>query len=274
MNASELGFQEAVQFFRFESPLLNTRRLLACCTKRGGGVSDGPYATLNLGFHVADDPEAVLENRTRVADSLGVPLDAFVVPQQIHEGHVQVVTRADRGRGARSHESALEATDALVTNESETVLAVMLADCVPVVVFDPKTPAVGVAHAGWGGTLHHITRRTVEQMQVEYGTDPALVIAGVGPSIGPETYEVGADVAERARREFPHVDVLRDKGGGKFLFDLWASNVADLVDAGVSRAQVEVAGIDTFLDGESFYSHRRDGRPQTGRFMAIAMLRN
>jgi YfiH family protein len=264
-----------ISLFRFVHPALNDERVVTCCSTRAGGVSDGPYASLNLGFHVDDDPTRVLENRERLAKAIGVSLDSFVVPQQVHQGHVHVVTRDDRGRGARAHETALKATDALVTNQQEVVLAVMLADCVPVVIFDPKTPAIGIAHAGWGGTLHHITRRTVETMQSEVGTDPTDVVGGVGPSIGPETYEVEADVADRARGGFQDADILRPKTDGKFLFDLWASNVSDLVAAGVPREQIEVAGVDTYLASERFFSHRRDGRPsqQTGRFMAVAALR-
>lgn len=236
-------------------------------------MSEGPYASLNLGFHVNDAPASVLENRTRVADALGTSLDSFVLPKQVHEGHVQVVVAEDRGRGARSHDTAFDATDALVTRAPNTVLAVMLADCVPVIIFDPMTPAIGVAHAGWGGTLHHITRLTVEKMQSEFGTNPSDIVAGVGPSIGPETYEVGADVADRACEEFPEANIVQPKGENKFLFDLWTSNVTDLLAAGIPHDQIEVAGIDTLLDSENYFSHRRDGRPHTGRFIAFAMLR-
>jgi hypothetical protein len=272
MAAHETAAKAGLAFFWFTHLSLQDDRLLACCTQRHGGVSEGGYATLNLGFHVDDDPGAVLENRERLAAALRVSLDSFVVPQQVHKGRVEVVTADHRGRGARAHESALPATDAMITREPDTVLAVMLADCVPVIIFDPKTRAIGVAHAGWGGTLHHITRLTVEAMQSVFGTDPASVVAGAGPSIGPDTYEVGPDVADRARDEFPHASVLQPKGNGKFLFDLWTSNVTDLVDAGVPREQIEVAAVDTFVDGENFFSHRRDGK--TGRFMALAMLRS
>ena len=147
----------------------------------------------------------------------------------------------------------------------------MTADCVPVLVFDPALPAVGIAHAGWAGTLLHVTRRTVEKMQAEFGSDPGSLVAAVGPSIGPATYEVGRDVADLARAEFAGLEVLRPKSDATYLFDLWASNVGDLVDAGLSRENIEVAGIDTYAEAARFYSHRRDGT--TGRFMALAMLR-
>jgi YfiH family protein len=259
----------AIACHRFER--LRDERLLACCTERTGGVSEGTYAELNLAFHVGDDPAAVTTNRERLAAALDLSLDAFVVAQQVHQGHVEVVTAAHRGLGARSDSDAIAATDALITTQSGIVLAVMIADCVPVIVFDPTLPAVGVAHAGWAGTLLHITRRTVEKMQAEFGSDPRSLVAAVGPSIGPATYEVRRDVAELARAEFAGLDVLRSHGEEGYLFDLWASNVGDLVDAGLSPVNIEVAGIDTYADGARFYSHRRDGT--TGRFMALAMLR-
>jgi YfiH family protein len=259
----------AIAFHRFEH--FRDERLLACCTERTGGVSEGRYGELNLAFHVGDDPAAVTTNRERLAAALDVSLDSFVVAQQVHQGHVEVVTDAHRGRGARSDDDAVPAADALITKQAGIVLAVMTADCVPVIVFDPTLPAVGIAHAGWAGTLLHITRRTVEKMRAEFGSDPRSLVAAVGPSIGPATYEVRRDVADLVRGEFAGLDVLRSQCEGAYLFDLWASNVGDLVDAGLSPVNIEVAGIDTYADGARFYSHRRDG--QTGRFMALAMLR-
>jgi purine-nucleoside/S-methyl-5'-thioadenosine phosphorylase / adenosine deaminase len=268
-DLAENGAMSAVALHRFES--LRDDRLLACYTERTGGVSEGRYAELNIAFHVGDDPAAVVANRERLAADLGLSLDSFVVAQQVHQGHVEVITDADRGRGARSDDDAIPATDALITRQAGIVLAVMTADCVPVIVFDRTLPAVGLAHAGWAGTLLHVTRRTVETMQAEFGSDPASLVAAVGPSIGPTSYEVRRDVADLARAEFAGLDVLRPKGGETYLFDLWESNVGDLVDAGLSRDNVEVARIDTYADRARFYSHRRDGT--TGRFMALAMLR-
>jgi len=245
--------------------------LIAGCTDRLGGVSKPPYDELNVGLHVGDDADAVIENRRRVVEAIGADLNSLVMPLQIHQGHVAVVTAADRGSGARSLDGAIPDTDAIVTDEPGVVLAVMLADCVPVIVFDPVAPAVGVAHAGWGGTVNHVTRNTVDALARHYGSDPADMLVGVGPSIGPASYEVGDDVAQRARTAFPTVDVVRPKGDGKYLFDLWESNVADLLAAGVPRANIEVAGIDTFDSAGRFFSHRRQ-RP-TGRFVALACLR-
>jgi polyphenol oxidase len=183
----------------------------------------------------------VLENRERLAAALGVDLGSFVVARQVHGARVAMVSAADRGLGARGDADAVPDADALVTNHRDVVLAVMVADCVPVIVFDPVTPAVAVVHAGRKGTAAHIAREAVETMTASFDSDPVHFVAALGPSIGPDSYEV----------------------------DLWASNVADLVAAGLRRENVEVAGIDTFAD-ERFFSHRL-GQP-TGRFMAFAAL--
>ena len=222
-------------------------------------------------MHVGDDAHAVLENRRRVAHAVGVELSAFVIPQQVHRGAVRVITSVERGRGALRSADAVPETDALITRETGIVPAVMVGDCVPVIVFDPLTPAIGVIHAGWAGTIHHVTRNTIEAMRSEFGSDPSHLLVGVGPSIGPASYEVGADVAKRAQAEFPAEGVVHPRGDGKYLFDLWSSNVADLINSGVLREHIEVAELDTFQMPERFFSHRR--RQPTGRFLALASLR-
>lgn len=260
-----------IAFHEFEVFDKADGKLLAGCTGRAGGVSEPPYDELNLGLHVGDDAGSVLENRRRLARAIDVELMSFVVPNQVHMGHVETITEADRGRGADDHDRAVPDTDALITADSNVALAVMLADCVPVLLYDPSTPAVGIAHAGWGGTTNHITRKTVEAMQREFATNPGEVLAGLGPSIGPGSYEVGRNVRDKAHEAFPHADVLHDKGNGKYLFDLWQSNVTDLMDAGVRIDHIERANIDTCEATDQFFSDRRQ-RP-TGRFMAVVQLR-
>jgi YfiH family protein len=197
----------------FGSLKAHAASVLAGCTTRGGGVSDPPYDHLNLGLHVGDDPGAVLENRRRLAAAIGVEPSAFVFAQQVHGGEVRVVTAADRGRGALRFEDGLPDTDALITRAAGVVLTVMHADCVPVVLLDPLTPAVGVVHAGRGGAVHHVVRHTVEAMRTQFGSAPATLVVGIGPSIGPASYEVGGEVAVRVRMEFPDVALIRPRGG-------------------------------------------------------------
>lgn len=271
--------RKGIALYEFDGLRAHRRTVLAGCTGRSGGVSLPPYDALNLGLSVGDDVGAVLENRRLLARALGVELSSFVLPQQVHGGEVRVVTRADCGRGAMARSDAVPDADALITREAGVVLAVLLADCVPVILFDPLTPAVGVIHAGWGGTVQHVTRTAVEAMRSEFGSDPGTLVAGVGPSIGPASYEVGADVAERVQAEFPGVRVIgprrngenRSRGEGKYLCDLWSANVAELTHAGVLRESVEVAELDTFQLPTRFFSHRC--QCPTGRFLAYAMLR-
>jgi YfiH family protein len=235
-------------------------------------VSDPPYDELNLGLHVGDDPGAVLENRRRLAAALGVEPSAFVFAQQVHGGEVRVVTAADGGRGALRFEDGPPDTDALITRAGGVVLTVMHADCVPVVLFDPLIPAVGVVHAGWGGAVQHVARRAVESMRAHFGSDPAALLAGIGPSIGPASYEVEGEVADRVQAEFPGIALIRPRGDGrKYLLDLWSATAADLMGAGVPRENIEVAGLDTFPLHSRFFSHRR--RQPTGRCLTFAMLR-
>lgn len=271
--------RHGVTLHEFDALSPYAESVLAGCTGRGGGVSGAPYDELNLGLHVGDDPDAVLENRHRLAGALGVELSSFVFAQQVHGGEVRVVTAADRGRGALRFESALRDTDALITREVGVVLTVMHADCVPLVLFDSLTPAVGVVHAGWGGAVNHVARHAVEAMRKELASDPSVLVAAIGPSIGPASYEVGAEVAERVQAEFPDVGLLRPRvererprGERKYLLDLWSAAVADLMSAGVPRENIEVSGLDTFQLHSRFFSHRR--QHPTGRCLTFAMLRS
>jgi YfiH family protein len=251
-------------------PALDGLGLDAHVTTRDGGVSADPYRSLNLGLMVGDDPDAVLANRTRVAAAIGCSLDDFVFGQQSHQPNVQIVTAEHRGLGARSMADAIPATDALVTAVPGIVLMVLAADCVPLVLIDPVARVLACVHAGWGGTVRGVTPAAVAAMRT-LGADPARIVAGVGPAIHPDRYQVGADVAELARQAFgDQVDaVIRPDGTGKWLFDLWQANTLQLTNAGVPAEQVHVAGRDTG-PGTPFFSHRSEA--PCGRFGAFARL--
>jgi YfiH family protein len=251
-------------------PALDGQALDAFVTTREGGVSKEPYRSLNLGLMVGDDQAAVLANRGRVAAALGTSLDDFVFCQQSHQPNVQIVGPEHRGLGARSAADAIAATDALVTAVPGVTLVVMAADCVPLVLFDPVARVLACVHAGWGGTVRGVTPAAVAAMRT-LGADPTRIIAGVGPAIHPDRYQVGADVAELARQAFgDRVDaVIRPDGTGKWLFDLWQANALQLTAAGVPADQVHIAGRDTG-PGTPFFSHRSEA--PTGRFAAVARL--
>jgi polyphenol oxidase len=215
-------------------------------TTSTGGVSSGPYASLNLGLHVGDQPADVLENRRRLAAAFSADPADFVFCQQAHSNQVQVVTAADRGRGTLSQDDAVQDTDALVTAEPGVVLAVMVADCVPIVLYDPVAHVLSCVHAGWRGTVARVSEAAVSTMR-SLGARPENIIAAMGPAIPPERYQVGEDVAIAARQGLGDraTRVIHEDGTGKYLFDLWAANRLVLGDAGVSDDHIAVAAVPT-----------------------------
>jgi hypothetical protein len=234
-------------------------------------VSAGPYSALNLGLHVGDHEESVLRNRSLVADAMGASLDDFVFGDQTHQPNVAVVTDEHRGRGARSLADAIPHTDALVTTVPGIVLVVLVADCVPLVLHDPVAGVLACVHAGWGGTVRGVTPAAVAAMR-DLGSDPKNIVAGIGPAIAPDRYQVGEDVRDAASLAFAdRLDqVIRPDGTGKWTFDLWRANILQLVAEGVPEEQVHLTALDTGPD-TPFYSHRAE--QPCGRFAAVARLR-
>jgi len=257
-------------------PAFDGLALDAIVTTRHGGVSQGPYESLNLSLHVGDDDKAVVENRRRAAAALGADLSDMVFCNQSHGRAVRIVSAADRGRGTLSLSDAIDSTDALVTTDPEIVLVVMVGDCVPIVLHDPVAHVLACVHAGWRGTVARVSEAAVDVMST-LGSDPADIIACLGPAMAPDRYQVGEDVAEAAGRCFgPQVaDVLRPDGTGRWLFDLWTANQVVLRQAGLRDDNVHVAAEPTGThgsapDGGHFFSDR-ELRP-CGRFAAIARL--
>jgi hypothetical protein len=237
----------------------------AVVTTRHGGVSVGPYESLNLALHVGDADEAVLENRRRAAAALGGGVDDLVVADQVHGSEVAVV--AEPGRGARSVTTAIAGTDALVTTTPGLVLAILVADCAPVVLFDPEARVLGCAHAGWRGALGGVLEATVASMSA-LGAEPRRLLAGIGPAIGGERYEVGADVVKAAADHLGEPNPFVRPGRPEhWWFDLQGAVLAILRRCGVER--IALASIDTGPPGP-FFSARAEGR--CGRFALLARI--
>lgn len=254
-------------------PSLDGRGVDTCVTTRAGGVSTGRYASLNLGLHVGDEPAAVVENRRRAAAAIGCVLDDLVFARQVHGREVAVVTAADRGSGARGEAGAVEA-DALVTTTPEVGLAIMVADCVPLVLVDQGAGVLAVVHAGWRGTVARVAEAAVRAM-ADLGADPGAVVAGIGPAIPADRYQVGDEVADAARACFAADPggtdgVLRPDRTGRWTFDLGAANHRVLTAAGVPADAIEVTPVGT--GGDSPFFSDRAARP-CGRFAALARLR-
>jgi YfiH family protein len=237
-------------------------------TERGGGASEGAFATLNLGLHVGDDGGAVVENRRRVAGNLGFTLDRLVCAEQVHGGDVAVVTAADAGRGARAHGDALPGVDALATNTPGLLLSLFYADCVPLLLADPPNRAVAVAHAGWRGLVADVIANTVSQMGRAFGTRPYDLLAAIGPCIGPCCYEVGDDVAAH----FPEDVRKPSSGGGRPHVDLAGAAARQLRGTGVSSGSITLSEQCTSCLPDRYFSHRRDSG-RTGRIGALIGIR-
>jgi YfiH family protein len=251
-------------------PALDASGADAAVTARSGGVSSGPYESLNLSLSVGDDPGRVLENRRRLATAFGADLGDFVFARQVHGAGVRVVTDADRGAGAYP----LDDADALVTASPGVVLAILTADCVPIVLHDPVAGVLACVHAGWRGTVAGVTAAALAAMQ-RLGARPADVTAGIGPAIGADRYQVGPDVHEAVTRTFgpAAAEFTRPdpSAPGRWLLDLWAANRHALRQAGVPGPRIHTTDIPTGPVPGHFFSDRT-ARP-CGRLALVARLR-
>ena len=232
-------------------------------TTRHGGVSQVPFDSLNLGNFVGDPVENVRENWKRVHAALELNPGATVDARQAQAGAVARVGAADRG-------TRIQNVDALITDAPGVPLLLRFADCVPIMFFDPAHHAIGLAHAGWRGTVAKVVTNTVLEMQSHFATEPAQLVAVIGPSIGPCCYTVGADVQERVRSAFPDAPGLLTGLNGATRLDLWEANALQLRELGVKN--IEVSGLCTSDRTDEWYSWRRE-KGQTGRFAAIIALK-
>lgn len=233
---------------------------------RLSGRSQAPFASLNLGYSVGDNGDIVAANRRRAFAALNVAEDRVVTCHQVHSATVASVGDSDGGAGAVSPEGIIPAPDALVSKQHGLYLFLRFADCVPVIFCDPRHGVVALAHAGWKGTLANIVAATVEAMAAQFGSDPAGVLAGIAPAIGPCHYIVQEDVAQLVRAALPFwPDILHKEEGVGCRLDLPQANRRLLVAAGLSENNIEMAGLCTACHTDEFYSHRAE-RGQTGRF--------
>jgi len=246
-------------------------RVSCVTTTRVGGLSAGPYAALNLGARCGDEPQVVLDNRAQLSAVTGAFPDLLTFGRQVHGSRISVVTGDLIGSGAIDAETAISDTDAMITNIPDVPLVVLVADCCAVSLYDPVNSVVAVAHAGWRGTVAGIAAAAVAAMTDTFGSDPADLVAGVGPSIGPCCYEVGEEVVDAYTAGYPDsVDRVFDRND-KLTFDLWEANRLQLWAAGVLAHRIEVAELCTSCRTDLFYSHRAENG-KTGRFGSLIML--
>lgn len=244
----------AAQFLVPEWPAPTSVR--AAFSLRGGGVSAAPWASLNLGTHVGDDPDAVAENRRRLRATLQLPGE----PRWLQQVHGVGVVEEGGAVGL-----ATPAADAAVTAEAGVVLAIMVADCIPVLFCDRDGRRIGAAHAGWRGLLAGVLENTVEALRAP----PGSLLAWLGPAIGPARFEVGPEVRDAflASASGPTAGArFLPRPEGRWLCDLPGLARDRLARCGVGW--VGGGGDCTASDAARFFSHRRDA-PRTGRMAAL-----
>lgn len=258
----------SIEIFRFTN-LSQYPQIKHFVSTRKGGISKPPFDSLNISFSVCGVSENVVENRKRLSDAVGISVESFVFCKQVHSGNVFAVIGQQRGKGM-STQDAIQDTDALITNESNLALTVLVADCVPILLYDPIKNTVGAVHSGWKGTVAKILTNTVNKMREDFGTDPKDLIVGIGPAIGPKSYEVDTSIIKAFEETFPQNHFIRMKDRTHGMLNLWEANKLQLLQCEVLENNIEVAGIDTFRDINNFFSARRK-RP-TGHFAAGIMI--
>lgn len=233
---------------------------------RHGGVSPQPWASLNLGGLVGDSRENVIENRARMFAALGRSVESGYDSWLVHGTDSIIVEQP------RPLDQAHSKADIILTDRPEITLLMRFADCTPVLLYDPVRRVVGLAHAGWRGTVERVAALAVQRMAEQYGSRPADILAGIGPAISVDNYEVGVhgEVAQRAKQCFGerHGEVLARRNGTAH-FDLWRANQIALQECGVR--QIELSGICTFEQNVDWFSHRAE-QGKTGRFGLLLAL--
>ena len=223
---------------------------------RAGGVSQGPFASLNLGINRGDSRENVLENYRRFCAAVGADVESLVFSHQIHKDGIRVVTSADAGKGLE-RERDYDA-DALITDIPGLALVIFTADCIPVLLYDPVRRVVGAAHAGWRSTALSIAEKTARRMEEIFGCRPEDLLAAIGPGISRCCFETHEDVPNAMTEAMgaSALSAIEVLPTGKFRVDLKALNVRRLESAGLDPAHIAVSPDCTCCMPEKYWSHR------------------
>lgn len=239
---------------------------------RLGGVSKGEFTSMNMAFNRGDNPESVTENYKRICKSAGFDFDSLTASAQDHNTFVRAVTSENKGTGIYKPRD-LQSVDALITNEKGVTLVTYYADCTPLFFVDTKQKAIGLAHAGWRGTVGRIGEKVVKKMTERYGTNPADIVAAIGPAISVCCYEVDKPCADNFNT-LDDLDSSRfvfQKENGKYMIDLLETNRQILVSAGIKNENITVSDVCTNCNNELLWSHRatKGKRGTMSAFMCI-----
>jgi YfiH family protein len=244
-------------------------------SSRTGGASPPPFDSLNMGYSSGDDSDAVGENRRRLSAAIGVPVESWACVKQVHSVAVKRATNADAGVGIMDPEVRLARADAQITDEHGVALITLHADCLPLYLLDPAKPAIGLAHAGWRGTLRNMAGALVEAMRQAFGSEPAGLLASIGPGAGVCHYEVDGPVlahVEKCFRAWPGAmaSMLQPSPKeGRAYLDMCRANAFLLARSGIPERQISVSGMCTICESETFFSYRKKDKGRQLAFLAL-----
>ncbi|PLS06474.1 peptidoglycan editing factor PgeF [Neobacillus cucumis] len=256
-------------YLSIDSWMTQFPKLVAGFTTKNGGTSKGYFETLNLGFHVGDNLTNVCSNREKVAELLQIPLNAWVGAEQTHGTFLKKITKKDRGTGSDSYDNAFKGTDGFYTDEEGILLTLCFADCVPLFFIAPERRMIGVAHAGWKGSVGLIANKMVKAWGQE-GIKPEQIFVAIGPSICEKCYIVDQHVINFVEKSLEvgaalSYNLLTE---GQYSLNLQDLNRLILLASGVPEENILWTKLCSSCDQEEFFSHRRD-KGKTGRMMSF-----
>jgi YfiH family protein len=251
-----------------------TNKVNHCFSTRLGGVSEGIYSSLNLGFNREDSEENVRKNFQLLCEAININPNNLVFSDQIHEDKIIIVDELDRGKGY-NRDSDILGVDGIITNKRNVALTTFYADCVPLYFLDPVKEVIALSHAGWRGTVKKIGYKTIVEMIENFSCDPKDILVCIGPSIGNCCFEVSEDVKIKFEKILNH-DIIEKIIGrpveNKWYIDLWTANEEIIMMAGVPKENITKTDICTMCNKEVLFSHRGlDGK--RGSLAAIMELK-
>lgn len=238
-------------------------------TREGGITVDPPKASLNLSWTRCGSPEEVIANFKIFAEGAGIDYDDMAVVNHEHGANVLRLAHEHRGRGF--YKDPLPPCDGIITDDPTVTLVTSHADCGAYFFYDPVHRAIGMAHAGWKGTLLRIGAEMARRMAEEFDTDPSDIIAATGPCICRDCFEVDADLGEKIQSEFGYPGISRPGRQGKAYVDLELAAAVQFVEAGIRPESITLMNACTYENRQHFFSHRRD-KGITGSMAAYIKL--
>ncbi|MCD6557186.1 MAG: peptidoglycan editing factor PgeF [Bacteroidales bacterium] len=256
-----------LQFNHF-SKFSEIKHFVSTRIKKSESISD---KNLNISFESNMPAAEVYKNRQLLSETVKIPLQSFVMQNQIHDDTISIIDDTHKGKGVLNHQTAIQNSDAMITDKKNICLFLFAADCMPILFFDTKKHIIGVAHSGWKGTVSKIAQKTVIKMNEVFNSDFKDILVGIGPSISVKHYETGKNVVSEVEKAFGIKNnfLKFNTKTNKYHFDLWYSAKYQLTEIGIPETNIEFSEFCTFENNDLFFSARQKN---TGRFGAGIML--